>query len=535
MSADTVSADLSPAPAPASATAGAAAVPPVIRLHADDTVAVARAAIAAGTALGLCGPGLAGLAATADIPRGHKVALAAVPAGAAVRKYGQIIGHARADIAAGDHVHVHNLTMTDEAVTHAFCADARPVPLLPGPERATFQGYLRADGQVGTRNYIGLITSVNCSATVARAVAGHFAGGGLKGRRNVDGVVALTHGGGCAINTAGEGYRFLTRTLSGYARNPNFAGIVMLGLGCETNQIDQVLAAGGLSEGPMLHSLTIQRSGGTRKTIAAAIEAVEAMLDGAEAAQRTAQPLSGLKLALQCGGSDGYSGISANPALGYAADLIVMNGGTAVLSETPEIYGAEHLLTRRAVSPAVAEKLVARIDWWRDYTARNGAELNNNPSHGNKAGGLTTILEKSLGAVAKGGSMPLEAVYEYAERIDRTGFVFMDTPGYDPVAVTGQVAGGCNIVAFTTGRGSVSGFKPAPCIKIATNSDMYAHMAEDMDINCGGIVTGEDTIEAAGRRIFDKVLAVASGETSLSEGFDYGDNEFVPWPLGAVT
>ncbi len=510
-----------------------AAAQPVIRLNAADNVAVARAVVPAGTPLGI--EGLDGLTAEAEIPRGHKVALEAIAAGAVVRKYGQIIGHAKADIAPGAHVHVHNLAMTEDGVVHEFCADARPTPLLPEAERATFMGYLRPDGQIGTRNYIGLVTSVNCSATVAKAVANYFNSGGLKGRRNVDGVVALTHGGGCAINTGTEGYRFLTRTLAGYARNPNFAGIVMLGLGCETNQIDQVLAAGGLQEGPMLKSLTIQRTGGTRKTIAATIALVEAMLDEAEKMERTRQPLSGLRLALQCGGSDGYSGISANPALGYAADLVVRHGGTAVLSETPEIYGAEHLLTRRAVSPEVAEKLVARIDWWRDYTARNGAELNNNPSHGNKAGGLTTILEKSLGAVAKGGTMPLEAVYEYAELIDSTGFVFMDTPGYDPVAVTGQVAGGCNIIAFTTGRGSVSGFKPAPCIKIATNSDMYAHMAEDMDINCGGIVTGEDTIEAAGQRIFERILAVASGEQSLSEGFDYGDNEFVPWPLGAVT
>lgn len=515
----------------ASPSAAPSVSSPVIRLNPQDNVAVARWAVAAGTPLGL-----EGVVAAGDVPRGHKVAIAPIAAGAVVRKYGQLIGYATRAIAPGEHVHLHNMEMRDGDVAHEFCADARPTPLLPEAERATFQGYLRPDGQVGTRNYIGLVTSVNCSATVAKAVADHFnRGGGMAGRQNVDGVVALTHGGGCAINTAGEGYRFLSRTLGGYARNPNFAGIVMIGLGCETNQIDLVMGRSALTEGPMLRSLTIQRSGGTRKTIAAAIEIVNEMLDEAAKVPRTTQPLSGLKVALQCGGSDGYSGISANPALGYAADLIVQNGGTAVLSETPEIYGAEHLLTRRAVTPDVAEKLISRIEWWRDYTAKNGAELNNNPSHGNKAGGLTTILEKSLGAVAKGGSMPLEAVYEYAELIDRTGFVFMDTPGYDPVAVTGQVAGGCNIVCFTTGRGSVSGYKPAPCIKIATNTEMYEHMEEDMDINCGGIVTGDDTIEAAGRRIFERVLAVASGEHSLSETFDYGDNEFVPWPLGAVT
>jgi galactarate dehydratase len=309
----------------------------------------------------------------------------------------------------------------------------------------------------------------------------------------------------------------------------------MIGLGCETNQIAPILEHYKLAEGALLRTMTIQQSGGTRKTIEAAQEIIREMLPIVNAVKRTEQPLSKLKLALECGGSDGYSGISANPALGVASDLLVRHGGTSVLAETPEIYGAEHLLTRRAVSPDVAQKLLSRIDWWRDYTARNGDELNNNPSYGNKQGGLTTILEKSLGAVAKGGTMPLKAVYEYAERVTEPGFVFMDTPGYDPAAVTGQVAGGCNIICFTTGRGSVSGFKPAPCIKIATNTEMYDHMDEDMDINCGSIVTGEDTIEKAGERIFEEIIAVASGKKTSSEIYDYGDNEFVPWQVGAIT
>ena len=504
---------------------------PVIQLHAADNVAVARAKIAAGASLGL-----AGRRATGEVPRGHKVALRPIDAGETVLKYGQAIGTATQGIGPGEHVHLHNMAMRAGGVEHAFCADARPTPLLPAAQRRTFEGYLRPDGQVGTRNYVGVITSVNCSATVARAVADRMnRGGELDHYGNVDGVVALTHDGGCALSLQTEGYAILSRTLAGYARNPNFGAVLLLGLGCETGQISFMLDRHAMQEGPLLRAMTIQREGGTRRTIEAASEAIRAMLPEVNRAPRTAQPLSGLKLALQCGGSDGYSGISANPALGHAADLLVQHGGTAVLSETPEIYGAEHLLTRRAVDPEVARRLVQRIEWWRDYTARNGMELNNNPSHGNKAGGLTTILEKSLGAVAKGGSMPLEAVFEYAEPIDRTGFVFMDTPGYDPVAVTGQVAGGCNVICFTTGRGSVSGFKPAPCIKIATNSDMYAHMAEDMDVDCGGIVTGAESIEEAGQRIFERVVAVASGERTLSEGYDYGDNEFVPWHIGAVT
>jgi galactarate dehydratase len=504
---------------------------PVIQLNPQDNVSVARAVIPAGTVL----PG-SNVVARSEIPSGHKISIQPIEAGEPVLKYGQVIGTASAAIQPGEHVHLHNLAMQESDVTHNFAADARPTPLLPEAERRTFEGYVRANGDVGTRNYIGIITSVNCSATVSRAIADAFnRGGALDGFENVDGVVALTHGTGCAISTKAEGYTYLTRTLSGYAKHPNFAGILMIGLGCETNQIEPIVEKFGLEVGPMLRTMTIQRLGGARKTVEIASDIIREMLPIANAAKRTTVPLSGLKLALQCGGSDGYSGISANPALGYAADLIVQNGGTAVLSETPEIYGAEHLLTRRAVTPAVAQKLVDRIEWWRDYTVRNGAELNNNPSHGNKAGGLTTILEKSLGAVAKGGTMPLEAVYEYAEPINQTGFVFMDTPGYDPVAVTGQVAGGCNVIVFTTGRGSVSGFKPAPCIKVATNSEMYEHMQDDMDVNCGGIVTGEDTIEAAGLRIFESVIATASGRYTLSEDFGFGDNEFVPWQIGAVT
>lgn len=503
----------------------------VIILNPNDNVAVARDKIAAGSSFGVDG-----VTAVEPIPRGHKVALRAIAVGGEVLKFGQVIGVATVAIEPGQHVHLHNLSMVPSEHEHQFGIDNRETGMLPEAERGHFMGYDRGIGGVGTRNFIGIISTVNCSATVSKYIADYFnRGGGLAGFDNVDGVVALTHGGGCAVNTKSEGYRYLIRTIQGYARHPNFGGILMIGLGCETNQIAPILEHYKLVEGARLRTMTIQALGGTRKTIETATEIIREMLPEVNAVQRTRQPLSALKLALECGGSDGYSGISANPALGYASDLLVRHGGTSVLAETPEIYGAEHLLTRRAVSSAVAEKLLHRIDWWRDYTARNGDELNNNPSHGNKLGGLTTILEKSLGAVAKGGTMPLKAVYEYAEMVTESGFVFMDTPGYDPVAVTGQVAGGCNVICFTTGRGSVSGFKPAPCIKIATNTQMYEHMQEDMDINCGGIVTGDDSIEAAGQRIFDDIVAVASGKRTVSEIYDYGDNEFVPWHVGAVT
>jgi galactarate dehydratase len=507
--------------------------PQLIRLHDSDNVAVARSAVPAGAPLD---SSAAPLKAALEIASGHKVALVAIARGAEVLKYGHAIGVATQDIAPGDHVHLHNVAMLEPTDGRAIPSEGRLTPLLQPQQRRTFHGYLRSDGQIGTRNYIGILTSVNCSATVSHAIAKYFnEGGGLTGFDNVDGVVALSHGGGCAINMQTDGYKYLTRTIAGYAKNPNFGGVLIIGLGCETNQISFIARDFALTEGPFLRTMTIQGLGGTRKTIDAASEIIRGMLPAINATKRTTLPLSGIKLALECGGSDGYSGISANPALGYASDLLVQHGGTAVLSETPEIYGAEHLLMRRAVSPDVSAKLSERIEWWRNYTERNDAELNNNPSHGNKAGGLTTIIEKSLGAVAKSGSMPLEAVYEYAEHIDKTGLVFMDTPGYDPVAVTGQIAGGCNIVVFTTGRGSVSGFKPAPCIKVASNNALYVHMQEDMDVNCGGIVTGEETIEHAGRRLFEKIVAVASGERTSSETYDYGNNEFVPWQIGAVT
>ena len=506
-----------------------AEISPIIVLNPADDVGVARVSLQEGAALG------EGLVSAAAISQGHKIALHPIAAGQPVRKYGQVIGIATEDIGKGAHVHVHNLDMDNGPRSHSYCADARPTDFVPEAERATFNGYLREDGRVGTRNYIAVISSVTCSATVSRAVADYFNNkGGLAGFDGVDGVVALTHGGGCSINGYGEGFTYLERTLAGYARHPNVGGVVMIGLGCETNQISHLMQTHDLHESPTFRALTIQTSGGTRKTIEAACDVIREMLPVVNSAQRTPQPASGLVLALECGGSDGYSGISANPALGYAADLLVRNGGTVVLSETPEIYGAEHLLTSRAVRADVAEAMVARIAWWQDYAARNKADLNNNPSHGNKAGGLTTILEKSLGAVTKSGTTALTGVYEYAEQVESKGFVFMDTPGNDAVAVTGQVAGGANVICFTTGRGSTSGFKPSPCIKLASNNAMYARMQEDMDVNCGTIISGDETIQEVGTRIFAKILEIASGTQSLSESFDYGDNEFVPWQVGAT-
>lgn len=507
--------------------------PRALRLGPDDTVAVAATPLPAGSTLEVDGQLVKVMH---DVPSGHKIAIAPVSTGGEVRKYGQVIGVATREIGVGEHVHSHNLAFVELERDYGFCKDLDAARVAPAPFHATFQGFVRPDGRVGTRNYIGILTSVNCSATVAKMIANRFQRGPglLDDFPYVDGVVALTHGSGCGMAGSGEGYEVLRRTIAGYASHPNFAGVVILGLGCEVNQVESLTESFGPSLSAPMLTMTIQGSGGTRSTVAQATERVLEMAEHANKARREPVPANKLVLGLQCGGSDGYSGITANPSLGRAADLLVQHGGMAVLGETPEIYGAEHLLTRRAVSRTVGERLVERIHWWEQYVKSLGASLDNNPSPGNKEGGLTTILEKSLGAVAKGGSTPLTAVYKYAEPMSEPGFVFMDTPGYDPVSVTGMVAGGANVICFTTGRGSVFGSKPAPCLKLATNSDVYRRMEDDMDINCGSVLDGTQTIESLGREIFEQVLAVASGQPTKSEELGFGDEELTPWQIGAV-
>jgi len=502
--------------------------PLTIRLHPNDNVVVARLDILAGTAL----PGTE-IAAKGLVPAGHKVATAPIARGQPVRRYNQIIGFASSDIAAGEHIHTHNSEMGNFERDYAFCTDRRDTAYVPEADRATFQGIVREDGRVATRNYIGIVTTVNCSAATSRMIAARLEPL-LAAFPNIDGVVPLTHGTGCGMASSGLEMDVLRRTLAGYIRHPNFSAVVVLGLGCEANQVGGLLNAEGLKGGPKLLPMTIQDEGGVTKSVLRATAFIKELLPEANRVSRTTVPASHLTLALQCGGSDGYSGISANPALGSAVDTLVRHGGSAVLSETPEIYGAEHLLTRRAVSREVGEKLVDCIKWWEDYCAKTGGEMNNNPSPGNKAGGLTTILEKSLGAAAKGGTTNLVDVYRYAEPITARGFVFMDSPGYDPVSATGQVAGGANILCFTTGRGSVFGCKPAPSIKLATNSSLWRRMTDDMDINCGGVVDGEETIQQCGQRIFDLILRTASGEKTKSEQLGIGDDEFEPWKIGAT-
>ena len=502
----------------------------VLCLREGDDVGVVKKTLKGGVELG---NGKLNIISAATIPAGHKIALKSVNGGMPVKKYGQIIGFAEGDIKQGEHVHSQNLVCKAYEREHEFCADYEPSDFYPDNERRTFNGYARPAGKVGTRNYIAVISNVNCSNSVSRYVVERFRGEDFqKDYPNIDGIIALKTQGGCGVDPGGP-MQIIRRTLGNMARHPNISGYVMIGLGCEDNQIRGIREdydLDNLREGEMPPEfMTIQGTGGSLKTIEAAVKAVEKILPKVADVKRTMQPLSKLVLAENCGGSDGNSGCTANPALGIASDELVRHGGTSVLAETTEIYGAEHLLTNRAVTPAVAEKLMRQIHWWEDYAHRHDSTIDNNPSVGNKEGGLTTIYEKSLGALAKGGQAPLMAVYDYAEAIDTPGFGFMDTPGYDPVSMSGLVAGGCNVGVFTTGRGSVYGCKPAPCIKVATNTALYNWMEEDMDLNAGSIIDGTETVNEVGMRIFEKIISVANGEKTKSELNGIGDEEFQPW------
>ena len=500
-----------------------------IRLHGNDNVLIARTDLALGAKLDN------GLTCRGQVQAGHKIASRAIREGEPILKYNVVIGFASSDIAPGSYVHAHNMQFREFDRDYAYGADYRPLQLLPEGERASFMGIVRVNGQVATRNYVGVLSTVNCSATVAHRIAEYFTPERLAEYPNIDGVAAFSHDTGCGMEMTGEPMDLLRRTMAGYARHANLAAAMIVGLGCERNQIKGLMKEQKLDAGDRLRLFTMQDEGGTRKTIEAGIAAVKEMLPGANKVTRTRVPASHLMIGLQCGGSDGFSSITANPALGAAMDILTQHGGTAILSETPEIYGVEHTLTRRARSREVGEKLIERIRWWKDvYTAGRDCQINGVVSPGNQHGGLANILEKSLGSSMKGGTGPLMQVYRYAEPVTQNGFVFMDTPGFDPCSATGQIAGGANMIMFTTGRGSMFGAKPVPSIKLATNTPMFRKLEEDMDINCGEILDGTCTLSEMGQRIFELMLRVASGEKTRSEALGLGDHEFVPWNIGVV-
>ena len=512
-------------------TSGKKLVGPIIRLHPSDNVVVARIDIGIGTEV----PS-EHFTSRSQVPAGYKIAAKKILKGEPILKYNVTVGFANTDIEAGTMVHSHNTEFREFDRDYAYASEFKATQMLPESERATFQGYVRPNGKVGTRNFIGILSTVNCSATVVNKIADWFTPERLKDFPNVDGVVAFSHDIGCGMEMSGEPMELLRRTMAGYARHPNLAAALIVGLGCERNLLKGLMEQEDLTVGTNLHTFIMQETGGTRKTIEAGIEAVKALLPAANEAKRQTVSASHLCVGLQCGGSDGFSSITANPALGAAIDILSRHGGTGILSETPEIYGVEHTLTRRAASQSIGEKLIKRIRWWKDeYSVGRDVQINGQVSPGNQIGGLANIFEKSLGSSMKGGTGPLMEVYKYAEPVTAKGFVFMDTPGFDPVSATGQIAGGANLIAFTTGRGSMFGSKPAPCIKLATNTPMYQRLTEDMDINCGEILDGTVSVQEMGQRIFELFLRTASGESSKSELLGLGDYEFVPWQIGVMS
>jgi len=502
---------------------------PAIRLNSADNVVVARTDIAVGTAL----EGY-NIVARNLVPAGYKIAIRDIEEGEPVLKYNTTIGFASEGIPAGTMVHNHNISFQEFDRDYAYSKEYKPLTLLPEAERATFQGYMRSDGRAGTRNFIAIVSTVNCSATVVHEIANHFTREKLAAFPNVDGVAAFAHALGCGMEMTGEPMDLLQRTLAGYIRHPNVAGALVIGLGCERCQVGGLFGAQDLTEGPQLRTMVMQESGGTRKSIEAGIAIVEEMLVEANKCQRETVSASHITVGLQCGGSDGFSSITANPALGAAVDLLSKHGGTGILSETPEIYGVEHTYGARrdAGNREEADRTDSLVK--DEYASGRNVQINGKVSPGNQTGGLANILEKSLGSSMKGGTGPLMEVYKYDEPVTTKGFVFMDTPGFDPVSATGQIAGGANLVAFTTGRGSCFGAKPSPSIKLATHTPMFERMEEDMDVNCSDIIDGSATLEEVGQRIFDYFLHIASGGQTKSEALNLGRHEFIPWQIGIV-
>ena len=503
---------------------------PTIRLDPADNVAVARVEITAGTPIPA-----EGVTTLHDVPMGHKIATVAIRKGEPILKYNTVIGFAGEDVAPGAWMHTHNVLMDEVQKDYAFAQQYKPTEFLPPAQRATFQGIVRADGRVATRNYIGVFITVNCSATVARKIANYFDEERLEDYPNVDGVVPFIHEQGCGMEMTGEPMDLLRRTLAGYIRHPNMVGALVVALGCERNNLAQFFEEQSLAGDTMLKAITMQEAGGTKAAIDMGKAAIREMLKDANKAERVPCSAEHISIGLQCGGSDGFSGLSANPALGKAMDILVKNGGTAILSETPELYGVEHTLTARAQSVDVGKTFVDRINWWLDYNEGRDTQINGRVSPGNNAGGIANIIEKALGGAKKGGSSGVMGVYEYAQPVTEKGLVIMDTPGFDPVSATGQIAGGANLVCFTTGRGSCFGSYPSPTIKLASNTPMYERMVGDMDINCGPVIDGEKTLDQMGEDIFSEILAVASGKPSKSEALGVGEDEFAPWPIGVLS
>jgi len=480
------------------------------RLHPGDNVAIA-------------------LERTGVVPAGHKVALRAIEPGEPIVKGGAVIGHASAPIEAGGHVHTHNVA---NAAGEAPAAVPQPPEMLPAGQRATFRGIVRDHGRVATRNFIVVIVTVNCAATTARRIAEHFTEERLAAWPEVDGVVALTHELGCGMEMTGEPMDLLRRTIAGTVRHANVAGALVCSLGCERNNVYKLLEAQKLEAGPRLKTLVMQERGGTARTIEEGIAAIEAMLPLANAVRRVPVSAEHLVVGVQSSGADAFSQVTANAALGAAVDLVIANGGTAILSGTAELHGMEAALAARAASPEVAARLGRRMQWWQQNHAGRDTPFDARLAPSQAAGGLTTPFERALSAAQRWGRFPLADVYEYAHPVTSKGLVFMDTPAHEAVAATGQIAGGANLICMTTGHGTGFGSLPAPTLKLASHSAIYRRMQDDLDIDCGPVLDGEVSVEAMGQRIFEAILRHASGEKTRAEELGVGDSEFVPWPIG---
>jgi altronate hydrolase len=469
------------------------------------------------------------------IAPGHKIALRGIAKGEQVVKYGEVIGRATQEIAQGSWVHVHNFVSEFDGTAYEYATRTPSTAYFPTQDAGTFLGYKRENGDVGTRNYVAVIATSNCSSHVATEIAERLKDVTYD-THGVDGVVAFPHQEGCG-HSQGEDTWQLERTIAGMIYHPNVGAVLMVSLGCEVNQLSTYVGTTQLGQqafrkGKLLIGLEMQSSGGTRQTIGRGVEQVRDLISHCQTMTRTPEPLSRVFMGTNCGGSDAFSGISANPALGYASDLLIRSRGTSILAEIPECMGAEHLLTRRALDEATGRRVIDVIRWYQEYLGRFGGKWDDNPSPGNKAGGISNIVEKSLGAVAKGGTTALTGVYRYAERVDKPGLVLMNTPGYDPVSLTGIAAGGANVIVFTTGRGSGIGFPIVPVIKVSSNSRIAESMRDNIDINAGKIVEGKETVQEVGQRIFEMVKRVCSGERTKSELL--GHREFVPWRVGPV-
>jgi altronate hydrolase len=502
----------------------------------SDNLAVVKGPTAPGLEMAL--PSGRRIRLRAAVPAGHRFATRDIDAGEFVLQYGQPIGTSLG-IREGDLISHDNMT-DDVPVVRDLPEDLRTPPpvYIPERERATFRGFRRRDGRVGTRNFVLIVPTSMCASHEAQQISlmAEFLHYSRERYANVDGVVAIPHNKGCGCQD-GSTIDVMLRTLSNYADHPNVGGVVLMDLGCEKTNLERVekylLNREKAFDKPVA-KIGIQEVGGTQAAIERGLREVELMLPEVNRAVREEVSVSELVMGVKCGGSDGFSGISANPSLGRAADTLVRSGGTVLITEVPEFCGAEHIIARRAKDAATGRDVYRVIDWYKDYASKFGAVLNQNPSPGNVAGGLLNITIKSLGAMSKAGTTRVEGVVDYAETPKARGLHLMQGPGYDQESTPGLVAAGATVVVFTTGRGTTIGNAIAPVVKLASNSAVFERMSRDIDLSAGGVIDGTETIDEVGARVFEHVRRVASGEVP-AKAEEHKHREFQFWAEQTVS